>query len=120
MNNSFIASDNLETISQEEIDRTPYLRNKEGEMVKVIEALQRISVSSDWSTLKTNIFDGVVEQLERDILNEAKEDRPDTQKLASLKGQYVWAKKYADLESLAKAFKVELTGIRQILKNNGK
>lgn len=116
MNNSFLAKENtLETIEPQEFDRKPWLRQKEGELVKVIEALRRISVSDDWSTLKSNIFEGVVEKLEKDMLNEAKEDKPDTLKLASLKGQYVWAKKYADLDSLAQAFKVELTGIQKQL-----
>lgn len=121
MNNSFITLDNLEPISEpQQVDRTPWLRQKESEMVKVIEALQRISVSEDWSTLKTSIFEGVVEQLERDMLNEAKKENPDIQKLTSLKGQFVWAKKYADLNSLADSFKKELTSIRQTLKSNGK
>jgi hypothetical protein len=121
MNNSFIALDNLEPIDKpQEIDRSPWLRQKEVELIKIIEALQRVNVSEDWSTLKSHIFEGVVEKLEKDMLDEAKKDSPDLSKLASLKGQFVWAKKYSDLDSLAQAFKVELQGIRQTLKNYGK
>ena len=118
MNNSFIALDNLEPILEEkEIDRTPWLRNRESELVKIIEALRRIAKSEDWSTLKSNIFEGIVEYLEKEMLLEAKKDQPDIQKLASLKGQFVWAKKYADLDSLAEAYRGELAGIKRQLKD---
>ena len=119
MNNSFIALDSTEPIlKEEEFDRTPWLRGRETELVKIIEAMKRVAVSDDWSTLKSNIFDGVVEFLEKELLTEAKKDQPDTLKLASLKGQFVWAKKYADLDSLTNAYKNELLGIRKQL--NGK
>ena len=117
MNNSFIPLGNVETLTPSEpIDRTPWLRQKESELVLLIETLQRVSSSQDWSTLKSSIFDGVVENLEKQLLDEAKQDKPDTLKLASLNGQFIWAKKYADLDSLASAFRVELSGIRKQLK----
>jgi hypothetical protein len=41
MNNSFIALDNTEPIlKEEEFDRTPWLRNREAELVKIIEAMK--------------------------------------------------------------------------------
>lgn len=119
MNNSFISLETVEPIdSPQEIDRTPWLRQRHGELVKTIEAIKRIASSDDWQLLKTDIFDGVVETLEREMLSEAKKEKPDTQKLANLNGQFVWAKKYAVLETLSQAFKTELQGIKQQL--NGK
>lgn len=114
MNNSKLAIEHS-ALSEEEIDRTPWLREREGTLITILEALQTISESKEWSTLKNHIFDGVVEKLEKDLLSEAKQQDPDKQKLASLTGQFTWAKKYADLESLAGIFRLELTQIRKQL-----
>lgn len=121
MNNSFIVLDSKESLVEEpQIDRTPWLRQREGELVKIIEAIDEISNSESWQVLKSFIFDGVIETLEKAMLTEAKGDKADVVKLASLNGQFNWAKKYADLGSLTKVFKIELQGIRkQLNKNHG-
>lgn len=119
MNNSNLGLE-TETLSEQEVDRAPWLRERESELVRVIEAILAIEDTKEWSTLKNYVFDGVVEKLERDLLSEAKKEDPDKQKLASLNGQFVWAKKYADLKGLADVFRKELTNIRNQLKSYGK
>lgn len=111
MNNSQLKIEEL----QPEVDRKPALRQKEGELVKIIEALRKTEMTSEWSSLKNHIFDGLVEKLEKELLDEAKKDRPDNLALARLNGQLLWARKYADLLKLADLFRLELTRIRQLL-----
>lgn len=113
MNNSKLALDNV--FEEPEVDRTPELRKREADLVKIIEALGVIAGSKEWSTLKNTVFDGVVETLEKQLTSEAKKDTPNTQVLAKINGQLVWAKKYVDLESLGTFFRIELTNIRQQL-----
>lgn len=118
MNNSKFALEHSTLSEEETVDRTPELREREGTLIKILEAIQTISGSKEWSTLKTELFDGVVEKLERDLLGEAKQQDPDKQRLASLNGQFVWAKKYSDLDSLGNVFRLELTNIRKQLYGN--
>lgn len=111
MNNSQLKIEEL----QPEVDRKPALREKESELVKTIEALRKVEMSSEWSSLKNYVFDGQVGKLEKELLDEARKDRPDNLAMARLNGQLLWAKKYADLSKLADLFRLELTRIRQIL-----
>lgn len=119
MNNSYLEPES-ETLTEQEVDRRPWLRERESELVRVIEAIKVIADTKEWGTLKNYVFDGVVEKLEKDLLTEAKKIDPDKQKLASVNGQFAWAKKYADLESLADVFRVELTQIRKQIKSYGR
>lgn len=114
MNNSQL---NIEELSPE-VDRKPALRERESELVKIIESLRKVEMSSEWSSLKKYVFDGHVVKLEKELLDEAKKDRPDNLALARLNGQLLWAKKYADLAKLADLFRLELTRIRLILYGN--
>ena len=91
------------------------LREREATLVRIVSALHEVSGTAAWSSLKTEIFDGVVVKLEKELLDEAKKDSPDLLKLSSLKGQYVWAKKYADLDGLAAVFNQELINVRKQL-----
>ena len=113
MNNSRIVIDNASV--EEEFDRAPVLREREAELVKIIEAIKGVISSEEWSSLKNLVWDGVVETLERQQKSEASKEEINTLALSKINGQLVWAKKYADLESLANVFRLELTNIRQIL-----
>lgn len=118
MNNSKFAIDN---VFEEKIpDKTPELRKRESELMNIIEALGVIADSKEWSTLKTTVFNGVMETLERQQKNEASKDDPDKMALAKINGQLVWARKYADLDSLTNVFRLELTNIRTQIKLYGK
>lgn len=117
MNNSKIAEDN-EVEPPKEFDRTPWLRQREGELIKIIEALDGVKESDYWKTLSTYIFDGLVESLDKRINTEAQKNDPDKQELARLTGQMVWAKKFSDLSKLKDIYRVELTNVRKQLHGN--
>jgi hypothetical protein len=118
MNNSKIAIDKFSLEEEKPVDRTPWLREREGELIKIIEALNEIEESKPWSTLKNTVFDGVVETLERQLKVEASKDDPNTLVLSKINGQLVWARKYANLKDLSNVFRTELTNIRKQLHEN--
>lgn len=113
MNNSKIALDNIET--EEEIDLSPVLREQETKVVKIIEAISVIAVSEQWKVLKELIFDDLVDSLERRISSEAKRKPIDEPEIYALTGQLAWAKRYADFNKLADAYKLELSNLRKKL-----
>ncbi len=115
MNNSKLAIDSISLTQDVEVDRTPQLKNREGQLIKIIEAIESVGKSEAWSTLKTEVFDSIVNILEREIKDEAKKESPDTLKLNRLAGQLKWAEKYSDLSKLGGVFRQELIGLRKTL-----
>lgn len=115
MNNSWLTLESVKLSQEELVDRTPELQEKEGELVKLIGAIQEIGKTKEWSTLKTKVFDGVTESLSREMTIEAKKENPDTLKLNRLAGQLKWAEKYSDLSKLENVFRLELTNVRKLL-----
>lgn len=111
MNNSTISID-----KETKPDRETSLSERQGELVKIVEAIRRVADSRDWDTLKKMVFDGVIETLERQLKSEAQKDEVNAPELYRLQGQLVWARKYADLSKLAEFFKVQIEGIKQQLK----
>lgn len=114
MNNSKLEIESF-SLEEPQRDRSPELREREGQLVRIIETLKGVAESKLWSSLKTQVFDGVVGKLERDLLFEARKDSPDQLAMARLNGQLMWAKKYADLDKLANDFRLELKQIRIVL-----
>lgn len=94
------------------IQRDERLRAREAELVSIIEAARALSLSNEWSTLKTYVFDGMVERLERQLKEQASNDVVDTSELYRLQGQIRWAKRFADLQVLSNEFRTELTSVR--------
>lgn len=114
-NNSKLAIDSMALSEDKPVDTKPLLRQREGTLLKIIEAIQGLAKTIEWSTLKTELFDNLVNVLERDIKDEAKKESPDTMKLNRLAGQLKWAEKYSNLQKLESVFRQELTGIRKNL-----
>lgn len=110
MNNFKIALDS--SSEDRKVDETPRLREKEVEIIKIVEALATVSGSDEWQKLKNLVFDGVVETLERKIAQEASKKPLNESEIYSLNGQLVWAKKFSNLESLMEVYRTELTNIR--------
>lgn len=111
MNNSLI----IESVSlelEQPADKTELLRQKETELIQIIEALSKVIESREWAVLKDKIFDGVVESLERRLKTEIKKKPLNGPLIHSLNGQIEWAEKYSNLESLAHIYKQELTNVR--------
>jgi hypothetical protein len=86
---------------------------QEAKLIRIIEALQEIQQSKQWSTLKKDIFDGLVTSLEKEIRNEARSENPNPLKLTRLTGKLEWAERYSDLSKLENSYKVQLTNIRK-------
>ena len=112
MNNSQIVIDN-----EPEETKESTLAYRQGELVRIVEALRSIADSKEWQTLKELVFDGVLVTLERQLKNEAQKAEVVTPELYRLQGQLVWARKYADLNKLAEFFKTQIEGIKSNLKN---
>jgi len=115
MNNSFIAIENVSLELDDVVDNTAQLRQKETDIIAIIEAINRLMENKDWLILKEKIFDGVVENLLR-LRNTEVEKKPlNGPVIHSLNGQLSWAKKYSNLDSLAIIYKQDLTKIRKLL-----
>jgi hypothetical protein len=115
MNNSKLALDSIGISLDKKVDRASFLREREQKLIHIIEDIKGISESQAWRSLKTEVFDGLVTTLEKELREEAKKDTPDTLKLNRLAGQLKWAEKYSDFDKLANIFRVELNGIRTML-----
>ena len=101
-----------------EDEKAPILRQRQTELVKIIDSLQAIINSEDWKVVKVLVFDGLVDTLEKRLQSEASKKLIDTDELHRLTGQLMWAKRYADLNKLNDVFKLELTSIRNKLNAN--
>lgn len=121
MNNSKIAFDmvSLETIEPKSEEILPKLREKESELVKIIEAISGISETVEWEVLERAIFDKLVETLDRRMTMETNKQELNNPEIYRLQGQLIWARKYADFGGLADAYRAELTNIRQTIKQYG-
>lgn len=115
MNNSKLSIESVSLKQEEVSDRVPELREKEQELINILECIQRISSTDEWSTLKTKVFDSLPESLSKEILIEAKKENPDTLKLNRLAGQLKWAERYSDLSKLEQEFRLKLTQVRKLL-----
>lgn len=91
---------------------------EEARLVRIIEAIQGLRSSKEWSTLKTEVFESLATVLEKDLKTEAKKEDPDPKKLNRLAGELKWADKFADLGKLETSYRLQLQNVRQQL--NGK
>lgn len=105
MNNSQVANLNLE--EEQPIDRKPFLRQREIELVKLIEAIENLKSSNYWNILE-DFFTREVGKLRNEL-----DDERDTIKIYRLQGNLEWAKKYSDLSKLSERYREELINIRK-------
>src|SRR5258708_17883032 len=113
MNISFVIYEAREPIALSvENDNRVYLKEREAELVKIIESVQSIQASKGWSTLKTKVFDPLADSLTKEIHSEARKEIPDTLKLNRLSGQLKWAERFSDLKKLEDSFRSELSNVR--------
>ena len=113
MNNSKIAIDRVSLKLDEKVDNTEHLRERESVLVRIIEAIKRVKESEDWNTLKTLLFDGSLDKLEKRLQIESEKPKLDDSEMYRLQGQISWARKYVDLDKLADAYRVELSNLRK-------
>lgn len=112
MNNSKIVIDDLSLSFEEEVP--VQMKEREATLVRIIEAISRVKVSAEWSTLKSLIFDSTVEHLEKRLKHEAEQMELNTSQIHHLQGQLQWARKYADLTKLEDTYRIELSNIRRL------
>jgi hypothetical protein len=103
---------------EKEVDKTPILRQKEGEIVKIIEAINGINISENWKTLERYIFEDLVISLERRLNQEANKGEINAPEVYRLQGQLLWARKYADLNKLSEIYRSELLNVKKLLNTN--
>ena len=108
MNNSFLNLEPEETSQQTE----EWLGAEESRIVKILEALTAISSSKEWQVLKTEIFDSLINVLERNIQEEARKEDTKPTVLSRLSGELKWAERYADFSKLEQYYKGLLKSIR--------
>ena len=113
MNNSKIAYENIE----ENEDPESYLQRQQGELTQIVEAINRVEVSEDWQKLKKLVLDGIVVNLERQLLNQAVEKEVNTAEVYRLQGQLFWARKYADLKKLSDMYRQQVESIKNQIKH---
>lgn len=89
------------------------LRERDSELVRIIEALDALIKSEEWRTLKTLVFDTILDSLDSRVRSEA--DRPEVSlpELYKLQGEKRWARRYCDLAVLRNQYHNELIGIRK-------
>ena len=109
MNNSFIKSP-IDTQVKKNL-KERYIE-EETSVIRVIEAIQKLKESREWSTLKTEIFDSLTENLKKDLFSEAQKPDTNPMRLNRLAGELSWAEKFSDLQKLEDRYKVELQRIR--------
>jgi hypothetical protein len=81
-------------------------------LLRILEAIKDVQENRSWSTLKTEIFDSLVNTLEKDIRIEARKEEPSPTKLNRLAGELKWAERYSDLYKLEQKHRVELQNVR--------
>lgn len=96
-------------------DRLPELREKEAKLIKIIDALQKIQATKEWSSLKTEVFDDLPKRFKSELLSEAKKDNPDVLKLRFISGELMWAERNSNLTKLEETYRVELQNLRLML-----
>ena len=106
MNNSKIVYN-----QEEDTDRLSILQKNRGELIQVVEAINRVEANEDWKKLKKLVLDGVVTTLERQLQNEMVRKELNAPEIYRLQGQLGWARKYIDLKKLGELFKKQVENI---------
>ena len=91
---------------------------EEARLIRIVEAVQVLKSSKEWSTLKTEVFENLANVLERDLKAEAKKEECDPKKLNRLSGELKWAERFADLDKFENSYRLQLTNVRK--QSNGK
>lgn len=108
MNNAFIT----ETVTLSETPQTKAIQDREAKLMRMIGAIKKVIESEVWSSLKTEVFDSLLEENRKELFHEARKDQPNTHVLAKLNGKYDVLKKYHDLAELGKVFQAEFTNLK--------
>jgi len=117
MNNALIVELNTEEVIDPR--RVEALRERDSELVRMIEAIDALLKSNEWSTLKELEFDKTVATLEANLANEATKSEISAPTIYRLQGELKWARKFSKLENLSDQYRKELNGIRKVVRGDG-
>ncbi len=95
------------------MDTSDKIRDRQNDLIKIIEAIDEVLKTKGWATLKELVWDGRVSSIERQLLSEAKGVEIKTENIYRLQGELNWTKRYADLKSYAQMCQKELEGIKE-------
>lgn len=109
MNNSQVLTDSQPEPSD---DIAPKLRAEEARLLRIVEAIQGVQQTKEWSSLKTEVFDNLVNVLEKELRTEAKKDEPSPFKLNRISGELKWAERFSDFNKLENDYRVQLQNVR--------
>lgn len=107
MNNSNIQ------IEKKEDSRLSFLQEQQGELAKLVEAINRVEANEDWRKLKELFLNGVVDKLERQLKDEAGKKEVSLPNIYRLQGQIEWAKKYINLKKISDDKRLELVNLKK-------
>lgn len=85
------------------------------ELVKIIEALNVLESSEEWTTLKELVFDKELTSIERQLLLASQDNPLDQAKIYALQGERKQIKKY-EFKRFAESLKNELENINKQIK----
>lgn len=107
----------MESVNLEEtpVDNTVRFRERESELIAIIEAFETVGASSEWKLLKEKVWDGVISSLLKQRDMEVEKKPLNGPLIHSINGQLAWAKKYLNISDLANIYKLELQNIRKNL-----
>ena len=112
MNNSSLQ------LEEKEDSRLSFLQEKQGELAKLIETINRVEANEDWRKLKELFLNGVVDKLERQLRDEAAKREVHLPNIYRLQGQIEWAKKYTNLKKISDDKRLELNFKNQTHETN--
>lgn len=97
-----------------EEEKKPDRRERVGRLATLIESVEKILASSEWSTLKQEEFDNEIPRLTRLLVQEAKKKEINQGEIYRLQGRLEEAKRLS-LEGLLQNYRVELETITKQL-----
>lgn len=111
MNNSKLIIENVSLAEEEVFNKEPLLRQKETELIKMIEALEHVNNSGYWKEIE-KVFIKDFNSLQKQLRNEK-----NPTEIYRLQGRINQAEKF-DLEPMLQASRQELQNIRKMLNGN--
>lgn len=103
--------DEFETTEEQKV----LLREKQTELIQIIESFEKLEKSKEWETVKELVFEKSLLSIERQIMNEALAKEINISKLYKLQGEWVWAKQYNDVNRFTESLKKQLADIKKRL-----
>ncbi len=97
-------------------ERKALLRERQAELMRLLDALTKLDKSEEWHILKELVFDKSVTSIEKTMINETQRPEINTNKLYKLQGELDWARKYSDINRFADTLKKQLQEIKDLLK----